>query len=190
MRAALAAAKEENELDREIAKLKGQVRDLRERGATKSSDPQADLLAGVTGGWLSPRDVSRALALLLAMTIEFVSAFGPIVITSYVEAMERCDAARRDDAPAEGLIEKPVEAPGLVTDYLAARIEPAADAETVTKRGLYADYAAWCRAHERTALSAAEFVGEVDKARAENDLGNVIRKRKGGYGGIRLAAAS
>jgi hypothetical protein len=32
-------------------------------------------------------------------------------------------------------------------------------------------------------------VGEVDKAREENDLGSVIRKYKGGYGGIRLAAS-
>ena len=56
LREELAAAKEENELNREIAKLKDQARDLRERGAIKSSDPQAELLASVTGGWLSPRD--------------------------------------------------------------------------------------------------------------------------------------
>ena len=73
----MAAAQEENELDREIAKLKEKARELRERGAIKSSDPQAELLASVTGGWLSPRDVDRSLALLLAITIEFVSAFGP-----------------------------------------------------------------------------------------------------------------
>ena len=30
--------------------------------------------------------MSRALALLLAMTIEFVSAFGPVVLSSYFEA--------------------------------------------------------------------------------------------------------
>ena len=86
LREELAAAKEENELDREIAKLKEKARELRARGAIKSSDPQAELLASVTGGWLSPHDVGRALALLLAMTIEFVSAFGPIVLSSYAEA--------------------------------------------------------------------------------------------------------
>jgi hypothetical protein len=46
----LAVAKDENDLDREIEKLKGQARELRESGAIKSSDPQAELLAGVTGG--------------------------------------------------------------------------------------------------------------------------------------------
>ena len=101
LREELAAAKEENELDREIAKLKGEARDLRERGAIKSSDPQAELLSSVTGGWLSPRDVGRALALLLGMTIEFVSAFGPTVLLSYAEATERRDATRRDEVPAE-----------------------------------------------------------------------------------------
>src|SRR5271166_1199822 len=96
LREELAAAKEENELNREIAKLKGEARDLRARGAIKSSDPQAELLSSVTGGWLSPRDVGRALALLLGMTIEFVSAFGPTVLLSYAEATER-----PDDVPAE-----------------------------------------------------------------------------------------
>ena len=190
LREELAAAKEEHDLDREIANLKTKVRELRERGAIKASDPQADLLAGITGGWLSPRDVGRALALLLAITIESVSAFGPIVLSSYAEATERRHAARPDEASTESSIEEPRREPGLVIDFLAERIEPAANTETLSQSALYADYATWCRAHERTALSAAEFVGEVDKARAENDLGNVIRKRKGGYSGIRLAAAS
>ena len=50
LREELAAAKAENELDREITKLKDQARDLRERGAIKSSDPQAELLSNVMGG--------------------------------------------------------------------------------------------------------------------------------------------
>lgn len=99
LREELAAAKEENDLDREIEKLKGQARDLRERGAIKSSDPQAELLASVTGGLLSPRAVGRALALLLAMTIEFVSAFGLTVLLSYYEATEKRDATGREKAP-------------------------------------------------------------------------------------------
>jgi hypothetical protein len=181
LREELAAAKEENELNREIATLKGEARDLRERGAIKASDPQAELLSSVTGGWLSPRDVGRALALLLGMTIEFVSAFGPTVLLSYAEATERGDATRRDEVPAE--------ASGLVIDYLAERIEPAASTETVQESALYSDYATWCRASGRAALSAAEFVTGFDKLRAENGLGK-IRKRKGSYAGIRLAISS
>ena len=176
LREELAAAKEENELNREIAKLKGEARDLRERGAIKSSDPQAELLSSVTGGWLSPRDVGRALALLLGMTIEFVSAFGPTVLLSYAEATER-----RDEVPAESA--------GLVIDYLSERIEAASSTETVQESALYSDYATWCRASGRAALSAAKFVTGFDKLRAENGLGK-IRKRKGSYAGIRLAISS
>ena len=153
LREELAAAKEENELNREIAKLKGEARDLRERGAIKASDPQAELLASVTGGWLSPRDVGRALALLLGMTIEFVSAFGPTVLLSYAEATEKRDATRRDEVPAESA--------GLVIDYLSERIEAAASTETVQESALYSDYATWCRASGRAALSAAEFRNRV-----------------------------
>jgi phage/plasmid-associated DNA primase len=119
----------------------------------------------------------------LAITIEFVSAFGPIVLSSYAEATERRQAARRDEAP----VEKHAEAAGLVVDYLAERIEPAADTETVSESALYAGYAAWCRASDLAALSLAEFVVGFDQLRAENGLGK-IRKRKDGYGGIRLAA--
>ena len=188
LREELAAAQEENELDREIARLKEKARELRERGAIKSSDPQAELLAGVTGGWLSPRDVSKALALLLAMTIEFVSAFGPIVLSSYAEATESAQATRNDERPAETPVEKQAEAAGLVVDYVADRIEPAANTETVSEGALYAGYAAWCRASDLAALSLAEFVAGFDRLRAENGLGK-IRKRKDGYGGIRLAAS-
>ena len=184
LREELAAAKEENDLDREIAKLKGQARDLRARGAIKSSDPQAELLAGVTGGWLSPRDVGRALAFLLAMTIEFVSAFGPIVLASYFEATERRDVTRRDEVPAE----TPAEAPGLVIDYLAERIEPAANTDTLSESALFTDYAAWCHASGRVALAIPEFVAGFDQLRAENKLGK-IRKRKDRYCGFRLVTS-
>jgi len=78
---------------------------------------------------------------------------------------------------------------GLVIDYLAERIEPAANSETLSESALYADYHAWCCASERTALPTLEFVAGLDQLRAENGLGK-IRKRKGSYAGIRLATSS
>ena len=174
--------------NREIATLKAKARELRERGAIKSSDPQADLLAGLTGGWLSPRDVGRALALLLAMTIEFISAFGPIVLSSYADATERRHAARREEVSAETNLEKPAQAPGLVIDFLAERIEPAASTDTLSQSALYADYAAWCRSSDLAALPAGDFVTGFDQLRAENRL-TKIRKRKDGYCGICIAAS-
>ena len=73
--------------------------------------------------------------------------------------------------------------PSLVIDFLAERIEPAANTETLSESALYTGYASWCRASGREALSAAEFVDGFDRLRAENGLGK-IRKWKGSYAGI------
>ena len=59
-----------------------------------------------------------------------------------------------------------------IVDYLAERIEPAANTDTLSESALYADYAAWCCASGRAARDAAEFVAEVDRLRVENDLGD------------------
>ena len=83
----------------------------------------------------------------------------------------------------------PAQTPSLVIDFLSERIEAAASTETVQESALYSDYATWCRASGRPALSAAEFVTGFDELRAENGLGK-IRKRKGSYAGIRLAISS
>ena len=76
----------------------------------------------------------------------------------------------------------------LVIDFLAERFEAAANTETLSESALYTDYAYWCRASDREALSAAAFVEGFDRLRAENGLGK-IRKRKGSYCGIRLATS-
>jgi hypothetical protein len=76
----------------------------------------------------------------LAITIEFVSVFGPTVLASYAEATER-----RDEAPAGSPVERAAEVTGLVIDYLAERIETAANTETLSQSALYADYAACSR---------------------------------------------
>ena len=141
----------------------------------KPADPQAELLARLSRGWLSPHDIGTGLSLLLAVTIELVSAFGPTVLSNYAEATE-CDG------------EKGNKAVGLVIDYLSDRIEPAANTETLSESALYADYQAWCRASERMALPVLEFVTGLDQPRAENGLGK-IRKRKDCYCGIRLVTS-
>ena len=119
--------------------------------ATKATDPQAELLARLSGGRLSPRDVGRGLSLLLAMTIELVSAFGPTVLSNYA------DATKGNDRKGGKSI-------GLVIDYLSDRIEPAANTETLPESALYADYTAWCRASGRVALAIPEFVGRLRSA--------------------------
>jgi hypothetical protein len=176
LREELAVATEERDLDRRLSELTGQVRQLRERGAMKLADPQAELLARLTGGRLSPHDIGPGLSLLLAVTIELVSAIGPTVLSSYAEA------TASDDVKQRGKVV------GLVIDYLAERVEPASNTDTLSENALYADYAAWCRASDLAALSAGEFVTGFDHLRAENGLGK-IRKRKDRYCGIRLATS-
>ena len=176
LREELAVANEERDLDRRLSELTGQARQLRERGAMKPADPQAELLARLSRGWLSPHDVGPGLSLLLAVTIELVSAFGPTVLSAYAEAT---DSRGR---------EQPDKALGLVIDYLAERIEPAANTETLSESALYADYQAWCRTSERMALPVPEFVTGLDQLRADNGLAK-IRKRKDRYCGIRLVTS-
>ena len=131
LREELAAANEERDLDRQLSELMGQARQLRERGAMRPADPQAELLARLSRGWLSPHDVGPGLSLLLAVTIELISAFGPTVLSAYAEATD----SRGREQPGKAL--------GLVIDYLAERIEPAANTETLSESALYADYQAW-----------------------------------------------
>ena len=135
----------------------GVYRGLRKRGAKKPADPQAELLARLSRGWLSPHDIGPGLSLLLAVTIELVSAFGPTVLSNYAEATE-CDG------------EKGSKAVGLVINYLAERIEPAANTETVSESALFTDHAAWCHASGRVALAIPEFVAGFDQLRAENEF--------------------
>src|SRR5208337_5594594 len=158
MRKDLAVATEERDLDQRISELTAQAWQLRERGGMKAADPQAQLLARLSGGRVSPDDVGPGLSLLLAMTIELVSAFGPTVLSNYA------DATKGNDRTGGKRI-------GLVIDYLSDRIEPAANTETLSESALYADYQAWCRASERMALPVLEFVTGLDQPRAENGLG-------------------
>ena len=175
LREELAAANEERDLDQRLSALTTQARALRDRGAMKAADPQAELLSRLSAGLLSPADVGPGLSLLLAMAIELVSAFGPTVLANYAEATELGDGKQRD---------KPAD---RIADYLAERVEPAANTDRLSESALYADYAAWCCASGHAVVSAAEFVTGFDQLRVENGLN--IRKRKGGYGGIRLAAS-
>jgi hypothetical protein len=137
LREELATANEERDLDQRLSALTTQARALRERGAMKAADPQAELLSRLSAGLLSPAVVGPGLSLLLAMAIELVSAFGPTVLSNYAEATEGSDGERRDK-PADRIV-----------DYLAERIEPAANTDTLPQSALYADYAAWCCASGR-----------------------------------------
>src|SRR6516165_3007810 len=117
----------------------------------KAADPQAELLSRLSAGLLSPADVGPGLSLLLAMAIELVSAFGPTVLANYAEATDPGDGKQRDKLADR------------IADYLAERVEPAANTDRLSESALYADYAAWCCASGHAVVSAAEFVTGFDQ---------------------------
>ena len=134
--------------DRKIDELRSQVRELRKEGRIKSYDLYTELFASITSGWLSPGNVSRALALLLVATIEFVSAFGPTVLVRYAEATKRCDGTeapvtvRRIEMPHIARRAEVLQPPGRVMDYLAERVEQTESKDTVSETTLQSATAA------------------------------------------------
>jgi len=169
-----AAANEEQALDDQLVQLAARVSALRERGAARPADPQAQLLARLSRGVLSAADVGPALALLLAVMIELISSFGGAVLVAYTDATARTPAAAAD---------KQTES---VIGYLAERVEPAAENSCLPAGDLHTDYHLWCLRHDRAPLPLRDFISALDRVRAEKEL-KQIRKRKDRYYGIRLS---
>jgi len=177
LRQEFAVAVEAVRLDQRIAELRRQAAQLRERGATLSSDPQAELFARLTGGWVSARDVGPGLALLLAVVIELVSAFGPVVLAGYTDAA-RYDSHRLDQLRATSAVE-----------YMLERIEPAGKGSAISCDALYADYQSWCERKGTNALSGTAFIVEFDRSRIEHRL-EKIQKFGDRYYGVQLLEAA
>jgi hypothetical protein len=174
LRQELAAAEEERTLDARLAELTTQVHALRERGAVRAADPQAELLARLSRGWFAAGDIGQGLSMLLALMIELVSAFGPAVLSAYAETNAVMPVKEKDW--------------GAVIDYLAERVQPAEKAPALRADDLYADYQAWCLRRERAALPSTEFLSALEHTRIEKGL-RKIRKRKDCYYGIRIGAS-
>jgi hypothetical protein len=193
LRQELAVAVEADRLDHHIAELRGRVAQFREAGGTLSADPQAEIVARVTMGWLSPKDVGFGLVLLLATVIELVSAFGPVVLTAYAEATRRMrgtnqSVAVEGVATGRDLSRKAVKALPAIVDYVAERIEPASTRRGIGAHELYTDYEVWCVDKGAPAHSLEAFIDEFDRVRSDHQLVQTIRKFGSRYYGIQLVA--
>ena len=173
LRKELATAIEGARLEERMSELRRRAETLRERGAGQLPDPQAELLSGLTRGWLAVRDVGPSLALLLAAVIELVSAFGPVVLAAYAEASR--DSGHQREAEASAI------------DYMLERMEPAEKESVISADALYADYRSWCAAKRREAVASSSFIQEFDRSRIEHGLAN-IQKFGNRYYGIKFAA--
>jgi hypothetical protein len=195
LRQELAVAIEADRLDQRIAGLKERAARLRKGGGTLSADPQAEILSRVTMGLLSPKEVGFGLILLLAMVIELVSAFGPVVLSAYAEATRKTrdgkaivaleGVATGRDLSRQGAIAVPA-----IVDYLAERIEPASTRRGLGADELYADYDVWCVKKGGSACSLEAFIDEFDRVRSEHQLVQTIRKFGTRYYGVQLVAGA
>ena len=202
LRQELAAAVEAARLEHAIAELRRQVSLLGSRGGAGASDPQAELVARLTLGWVSVVEMGTVLVLLMAVVIEMVSAFGPVVLSVYADTCRR-DAQqmepRRDPAPRPqdelptSACDRPLiehKAAGNVLEYLAERLEPAGGSEALGSEELHADYAGWCQRRGLAAAALEPFTADLDEARAEQGLSESIRKFGSRYFGVRVVADS
>ena len=172
LRQELAVAVEGARLDQRVTELRQRAQALRERGAGQAPDPQAELVARLTRGWLSTRDVGPSLALLLACVIELVSAFGPVVLAAYAEATTG-GGRRRDNAAV------------VTVDYMLERIEPGEKGSAISGDMLYADYKRWCARNRKKPIAGTAFIVDFDRSRIEHGL-EKIQKFGNRYYGIRL----
>lgn len=191
-----AAAEEATRLQLRQRKLRLHVSTLREGGGSLPADPVAELLAWLSRGQLSVRDIAFGFPLVFAFLIEIVSAFGLAGLVAYAEAtkptddvssmtqldMARSGALARADA---GLSEH-----GRVVKWMADRTEPTGDTTAITIEELHADYEVWCVGKSLKAAALHDFTDNFDRVRDVPELVGKIRKFGTRYYGIRLVGSN
>ncbi len=193
LRQELAAIENAERIDQRIAALRSELLRLQQSGASLDSDPQADLIARLTGDRISASDVPTALVLLIVLMVEVVSAFTPIVLSEYaatagIARQATSVAVGRDRSgstvsPGNGTVAlRPI---GDVHEYMADRIRPA-EPGGVAGNELYADYVLWCTTSGRIALPSQDFLDEFKRI-CQDELHGKVRLNLGHYQGCKLA---
>ena len=196
LRQELAGAVEAQRLDQRIADLRHQVSQLRDRGATSATDPQAEFLSWLSVGTFSSKDIGFGLILLVGAVIEVVSAFGLGVVVAYADAtraplvthaVSTMNAASTLAPSRNGrTIVVDSTAVGTVMEYLTRRTELAAANVGVELTDLFADYTSWCRERAFSAMTLTEFRSEFDLLCQRPEISGKILAADDRYYGIRL----
>jgi hypothetical protein len=194
LRQELAAAVEAVRLETRLAELRPRLDAFRTRGAAQSTDPQAELISRLMFGWISARDIAPGLALLLALVVEVISAFGPVVVAAYADATRvpnlRQIGETRTVATGRGLSQQAATRRGaqeVVVEYMAERLAPAGENHGIGADEIFGDYIGWCKGKRYASLGLDDFLAEFDRKRREHDLEGQIRKFGNRYFGIRLS---
>jgi hypothetical protein len=187
LRQELAAANDARTLQQEASRLRGRLRELRDRGGSLAPDPVGEFWAWATRGLLSVRDVGFGFPLFFALLIEIVSAFGPAVIVSVAAATGMPQPAAARSARHEQAA--PLLQSGSLIHWLTERTEPTADPTAIAAQALYADYLSWCADTGILADAPETFSAELDRVRTLPELASKIRKFGDRYYGLRLVRA-
>lgn len=184
------------------AELLQKLEAIRERGGAKATDPQLDGLAAITG-W-SVAKLETGVLLLVAIMIEFVSAFGLYLVFGHgpkeppqrgaraTPPMTLAPATLAPPAPVMAIAppeieERPPAAPppknvereAELGEYGLRRLEHVPGA-VVALTDLHADYRRWRATDNRTAMSLRTFTETLTQLAATVDgieLGTRGRKR-------------
>lgn len=185
LKAELAAAEQADKLDAKIAQLRVKLGELDPEAVVKASDPQSQVLAGLTGR--TTEEIQTALTVLIALLVELGASLGFYTAFSYwrvfdVKGLPAPQASRavvpaQPFVPAIPLARIPDSDPALqpaepktdVELYFDERVGKEAGS-SVTALALYDDYCQWCEAREKQPLGLPIFT------RRFSDLG--VQKAK------------
>ncbi len=185
LKAELAIAEQADKLDAKLAQLRLKLGEIDPEAVVKASDPQSQVLAGLTGR--STEEIQTSLTVLIALLVELGASLGFYTAFSYwrifdvkglpVPAHSREIVAAPAFRPAIRLAAIPDSDPSLqpaepktdVELYYDERVgkEPGS---SVTALALYDDYCQWCEAKEKQPLGLPIFT------RRFSDLG--VQKAK------------
>ena len=206
LREELAVAEEAERILSSIDGLKKEIATTREHGGMVAANPQAEVLAWMTRGFLSAREVGFTMPVMFAGLIEAVSAFGLWLaflvwsVSSKPDTPKPAWASPVEREPVEPrrsstklVVSNPVEVAlvdeGNVETVLAYLIDataPAADAGAIGAGDLHADYRRWCSTKSVTPLTRAGFVQEFDRLRARNAELSCVQKFGERYYGLHI----
>ncbi len=185
LKAELAVSEQADKLETKVNQLRARLGQLDPESVVRATDPQSQVLAGLTGR--STEEIQTSLTVLIALLVELGASLGFYTAFSYwrifdvkglpAPAPSRSIMAAPAFAPAIRLTAIPDQEPALQpaepkTDaelYFDERVgkEPGA---SVTALALYDDYCQWCEAREKQPLGLPIFT------RRFSDLG--VQKAK------------
>jgi hypothetical protein len=184
LKAELAVSEQADKFDSRVAQLRARLGSFDPEAVVKASDPQSQVLAGLTGR--STEEIQTSLTVLIALLVELGASLGFYTAFSYWRVFDvkglpapssRAVGAAQAMTPSIRLTAIPGSDPALqpaedktdVELYFDERVAKEAGS-SVTALALYDDYCQWCEAREKQPLGLPIFT------RRFSDLG--VQKAK------------